>query len=223
MPTDDASAAWPPTSGMSGPRSRGSSDTVSPTVITLPSSACRSVAGEIDCVARLDPRSVTDRAPYTVTGATITVVSSRSPALDSVTSSSSAVPAGVSGRRHARHRGGGARAGQRHRVPLPNAQGGNGFRMQPDHAAARVHRRGVQARGQGERWLAGRSVGLLESNRSCQEPGLRSPSRAIGPAVRLRPADRPPRRALLPGLSSQTSGCSASKRLVRIANGMWMT
>ena len=39
MPTDDASAAVAPEVGMSGPRSRGSSDTVSPTVITLPSRA----------------------------------------------------------------------------------------------------------------------------------------------------------------------------------------
>ena len=46
-------------------------------------------------MARLEPVSVTDRAPYTVTGATSTVVSSRRPALDSVTSSSSAVPVGV--------------------------------------------------------------------------------------------------------------------------------
>ena len=39
MPTDDASAAVAADVGMSGPRSRGSSDTVSPTVITLPSRA----------------------------------------------------------------------------------------------------------------------------------------------------------------------------------------
>ena len=39
MPTDDASAAVAADVGMSGPSSRGSSDTVSPTVITLPSSA----------------------------------------------------------------------------------------------------------------------------------------------------------------------------------------
>src|SRR3954471_15623458 len=74
MPTDDASAAAAADAGMSGPRSRGSSDTVSPTVITLPSRACRSVADEIDCVASRDPDTVTDRAPYTVTGATITGV-----------------------------------------------------------------------------------------------------------------------------------------------------
>ena len=39
MPTDDASAAVASDVGMSGPSSRGSSDTVSPTVITLPSRA----------------------------------------------------------------------------------------------------------------------------------------------------------------------------------------
>ena len=39
MPTDDASAALASDVDVPGPRSRGSSDTVSPTVITLPSSA----------------------------------------------------------------------------------------------------------------------------------------------------------------------------------------
>src|SRR5215468_1826602 len=63
MPTDDASAAVAVDVGMSGPRSRGSSDTVSPTVITLPSKACRSVADEIDCVASFEPLTVTDLAP----------------------------------------------------------------------------------------------------------------------------------------------------------------
>src|SRR6195256_6844572 len=58
MPTDDASAAVASDVGMSGPSSRGSSDTVSPTVITLPSRAWRSVAAEIDWVARLEPVNV---------------------------------------------------------------------------------------------------------------------------------------------------------------------
>ncbi len=97
MPTEDASAELASDVDVPGPRSRGSSDTVSPTVITLPSRAWRKVADDTDWVASVDPRSVTDRAPYTVTGDTSTVVSSRRPALDSVTSSSSAVPAGVSG------------------------------------------------------------------------------------------------------------------------------
>src|ERR1700742_74186 len=63
MPTDDASAAVAADVGMSGRRSRGSSDTVSPTVITLPSKAWRSGADEIDWVARFEPVTVTDRAP----------------------------------------------------------------------------------------------------------------------------------------------------------------
>src|SRR6516165_1412539 len=46
-----------------GPRSRGSSDTASPTVITLPSRACRRVTGVIELVAIDEPLSVTDRAP----------------------------------------------------------------------------------------------------------------------------------------------------------------
>src|SRR5258705_13724140 len=58
MPTDDASAAVAADVGMSGPSSRGNSDTVSPTVITLPSRACRGVAAEIDWVARFEPLSV---------------------------------------------------------------------------------------------------------------------------------------------------------------------
>ena len=78
-----------------GPRSRGSSDTVSPTVRTLPSRAWRNVADVTDRVASADPFKVTDRAPYTVTGVTITAASSRRPALDRVTSSISAVPVGV--------------------------------------------------------------------------------------------------------------------------------
>ena len=97
MPTDDASAALASDVDVPGPRSRGNSDTVSPTVITLPSNAIRSVAGEADWRASLEPDSVTDFAPYTVTGARITGLSSRSPALDSVTSSSRIVPAGTSG------------------------------------------------------------------------------------------------------------------------------
>ena len=96
MPTDEASAVVAADVDVPGPRSRGNNDTVSPTVMTLPSRAWRNVAGEIDWVASFDPLSVTDRAPYTVTGATITPAFSRSPALDSVTSSSNAVPVGVS-------------------------------------------------------------------------------------------------------------------------------
>lgn len=46
-----------------GPRSRGSSDTVSPTVTTLPSSACRNVASGIVPVAIADPVTEIRRAP----------------------------------------------------------------------------------------------------------------------------------------------------------------
>src|ERR1700742_5019486 len=87
IPTDDASARLAADVDVPGPRSRGSSDTASPTVITLPSKACRRVADERDWVASEEPLSVTDRAPYTMTGPTITGMPSRSPALDSVTSS----------------------------------------------------------------------------------------------------------------------------------------
>ena len=80
-----------------GPRSRGSSETVSPTVTTLPSNACRNVCAEIDCVARADPVTHTRLAPYTGTGETTIEASSLIPAFERVTSSSSAVPVGVPG------------------------------------------------------------------------------------------------------------------------------
>src|ERR1700753_3349797 len=89
IPTAAASARLAVDVEVPGPRSRGNSDTASPTVITLPSRACRRWADVIDWVASEEPFSVTDRAPYTVTALTITAVPSRSPALDSVTSSSS--------------------------------------------------------------------------------------------------------------------------------------
>ena len=63
IPTAVASAALACEVEVPGPRSRGSSDTVSPTVITLPSSACRSVAGGTERDARFEPVTVTDRAP----------------------------------------------------------------------------------------------------------------------------------------------------------------
>src|SRR5437588_1755740 len=55
-----------------GPRSRGSRDTTSPTVNTLPRRACRRVAGGTNCVVIAEPLNVTDRAPYTVAAATMT-------------------------------------------------------------------------------------------------------------------------------------------------------
>ena len=63
IPTEVASARVAADVEVPGPRSRGSSDTASPTVITLPSKACRRVTAEIDWVARVEPLSVTDRAP----------------------------------------------------------------------------------------------------------------------------------------------------------------
>ena len=63
IPTDDARARVAADVDVPGPRSRGSSDTASPTVITLPSRACRSVADDSDWVAIVEPLSVTVRAP----------------------------------------------------------------------------------------------------------------------------------------------------------------
>ena len=79
-----------------GSTSRGSSDTASPRVTTLPSSATRTVSGVSAARASVDPVSRTTRAGSTPPGATTTVEPSVSPALDRVTSSSVACPAGPS-------------------------------------------------------------------------------------------------------------------------------
>ena len=63
MPTEAASLREASDVEVPGPRSRGSSDTASPTVTTLPSSACRNVTGVIDWDASDEPDSVTERAP----------------------------------------------------------------------------------------------------------------------------------------------------------------
>ena len=63
IPTADASARLAADVDVPGPRSRGSSDTASPTVITLPSNACRRVPDETDWVVNAEPLRVTDRAP----------------------------------------------------------------------------------------------------------------------------------------------------------------
>ena len=63
IPTEAASARVAADVDVPGPRSRGSRDTASPTVITLPSKACRSVPGAIDWAVSDEPLSVTDRAP----------------------------------------------------------------------------------------------------------------------------------------------------------------
>ncbi len=194
---------------MSGPRSRGSSDTVSPTVITLPSRAWRSVADEIDWVARFEPRhrhrpGAVNRDRRDDHGGVLAqpgvgqrhVVEQRG--------------AGRRARRcHPGHRGGGARTGQRHRIPLPNAKGGNGFRMQPDHAAAGVERRGVQPCGQPQ--VAQRRILRDLASASSHAPGSAQAEPRHRPAA-LRPcARRIARRAArcCRGLSSHTSGCSA--------------
>src|SRR5690606_13059039 len=77
-----------------GTTSWGSSDTASPAVTTLPTSASRIVSGVSAARASRDPVSVTRRAGCTVAGATTTGEPSVRPALDRVTSSSVAWPAG---------------------------------------------------------------------------------------------------------------------------------
>ena len=63
IPTAAVSAELASELEVPGPRSRGSSYTVSPTVSTLPSSAWRRVADGTYRVASAEPLRVTDRAP----------------------------------------------------------------------------------------------------------------------------------------------------------------
>ncbi len=75
-----------------GARSCGSRDTASPAVRTLPASASRSVSGLTERLTSIDPVTVIERAAGTCTGARTTSDPSVNPRLDSVRSSSSAVP-----------------------------------------------------------------------------------------------------------------------------------
>ena len=77
-----------------GSMSCGRSDTASPPVTTLPTSASRTVSGVSAARASRDPVSRTRRAGSTRAGATTTADPSDSPALESVTSSRVACPAG---------------------------------------------------------------------------------------------------------------------------------
>ncbi|SKY63396.1 Uncharacterised protein [Mycobacteroides abscessus subsp. abscessus] len=79
----------------SGPRSRGSSDTASPTDSTLPRSARRSVASSTPRLATAEPVTTTRAAPCTATPESTTEAFSLMPALENVMSSSSSVPVGV--------------------------------------------------------------------------------------------------------------------------------
>ena len=63
MPTAEASARVAADVEVPGPRSRGNSETASPTVNTLPSKACRNVVDGTDWVVSVEPLRVTDRAP----------------------------------------------------------------------------------------------------------------------------------------------------------------
>ena len=149
IPTAEASARVAADVEVPGPRSRGSSETASPTVITLPSSACRSVVGvnrlggQRRAAQRHRPGAVDGdrgrRSPRCRRAGRRWTASRRraAPMLDR------AVLAGQAG-----HRRRGARPGQRHRVPFPDPQGGNGIRVQSDDAAAGVDGGGVQPRGE---------------------------------------------------------------------------
>ena len=120
------------------------------------------------------------------------------------------------------HRGGGARTGQRHRVPLPNAKGGNGFRMQSDHAAAgveaEVFSRAVSRGGSAADPPRRRSASSQRARPAQAEPRHR-------PAVAAAPGgSRAARRALLSWVCRPTPrGARPASAWLRIANGMWMT
>ena len=220
MPTAMASAALAADVDVPGPRSRGSSETVSPTVITLPSSASRRVAGDTDCGGELRTRSPSPTGRRTRSPARRSPWRPRAdPALDSVTSSSRAVPAGVLGRCDARRprRWCATRSATPHPIPeCPVRQ------RLPD--AAGPHRAGVSSaevfsRAVSLRWPSGGSSSAVRFA-SLSGPGLRRPSRAIdrrcGCARRL--ARRAARRCC--GLSSHASGRAATQRWLRIVNGM---
>ena len=95
MPTDNVSARVAALAVSSGPRSRGSSDTASPTDSTLPRSARRSVASSTPRLATAEPVTTTRAAPCTATPESTTEAFSLMPALENVMSSSSSVPVGV--------------------------------------------------------------------------------------------------------------------------------
>lgn len=150
MPKVRESAWLAAEAGRSGPRSRGSSETVSPTVTILPSSAWRSVAAGIDPVACAEPLTEMRLPPWTVAGETTTVALSRRPALDNVTSSSRATPSGCARGRETGHRRGAPGADKSDPIPFPQPECGEHLGMQPHHAAAGIGGGGIQTRGKSQ-------------------------------------------------------------------------
>ena len=98
-----------------GGASCGSSDTLSPLVTILPSSASRSMVGRTAVIASAVPATTTRRASRSGAGATVTWSPSRTPRLPSSRSSQSSLAAGTVGDRG--DGAGGAGAGQPDRVP----------------------------------------------------------------------------------------------------------
>ncbi len=144
---------------------------------------------------------VTDRAPYTVAAATMTAVSSLSPALDSVTSSSRTVPTGVCGP---------AMPATAVVVRDPVSDTASHSRM--PRAAMALGCSRTTPRRESTAEVFSRAVSVSCRGRHVRPVGLRRPNRAIdrrlGCARRI--ARRVARRCL--GFSPQASGWAASQR-----------
>ena len=142
-----------------GAASCGSSETLSPAVTTLPSSACRSIPGGTatiasagpgdDHPARLAQRRRRDRHRVAVADPEV--------AQQQVVAEQ--VAAGAVRPGDGDHRAGGPAAGQPDRVPLGQAERREHLAVHPDHAAARVQPRGRQPGGQRQVAPVGRRVG----------------------------------------------------------------
>jgi len=177
---------------MSGPSSRGTASTVSPTVITR----CRAWP---DAASRRDPTgwqgsrpcSLTDRAPQRHVPRR-SRCGPRAPGVGQCHVVAAAVPSGFRAGPPRPTAAVLARTGQRHRVPfpkIPRAAMASGCNR--NHSAARVHADVFSGRGQPSWLTADRSWPLSASS---QRPGLRTRMRNwIG--WWLRPAYRPSRRA----------------------------
>ena len=85
---------------------------------------------------------------------------------------------------HPCHGGGGARPGERHRIPLTNTEGGDGLRMQPHHAATGIERRRCSAVPS----ASGKPVARLSAPRLAQAESRHRP--AVGLPARGSPVAR---------------------------------
>ncbi len=195
----------------------------------MPSSARRRVGSSTDSEVSDDPRTTTRLAPCTTVGERTTGASALSPAFDSVSSSSRAMPVGAESLvaamtaavvrdpmtatpSHSRNASAARTSGCTRTIPRRAS------------AAARLSRAVSVSCGDAAVTTAKLPVHPgLAVQRQNYPPGRRSPRRAadlVGrPRRTWRIARRSARRSL--GWKSQVSGRLATQRLVRQANGMW--